>query len=210
MNITKRIHRDIDIYNGVTPQPEVTPSFSIFTYTNLKIIVILLVIILVIRYIYTIHLSTKDYKKTLDIVVKFIKSVWNNFISFINKGIHSMPALYGDEEATKSQKQKQTQSKSGSSATNDTTTPSAQLSQQQQQNKSKELDTIKTALDTNALKYVVTREETKPADDIPGWCYIGKDISGVRVCAKANNESLCESNLFYQKEEQCINQPDDV
>lgn len=230
MNITKRIKRDIDIYNGVTTETttssllsssssalssSASSSFSIFS--NFKMVVILLIVLFIIWYVYNnADLSTKDYKKTMNDIITYIKSLWNKLIAMINKGIHSMPSLYGDDsdldddDKNKSQ-QKQKQQKQPTTQENKST--KSQYTSQQYPNQPsnlKELDTIKTALDTNALTYIATTEESnKKEDDIPGWCYIGKDNSGVGVCFQTNNKNLCESNLFYDKQEQCINQSSD-
>lgn len=186
MNITNRIKRDIDIYNGITPDNKtITPStFSIFT--TLKMIFIFMIIILVIWYFYHTHISFKNITK-----------IWDGFVTFINNGIAYVSKLF------RSGKQPDKSQEATPTLTTDTNN---KLPDIQQQKHSKELDTIKTALDSNALKYIATTEQTDNKDDIPGWCYIGKDTAGLGVCVRTNDESLCESNLFYKKEESCINQ----
>jgi len=227
MNITKRIKRDIDIYNGVTPETTTSSllsssssalsssessSFSIFS--NFKMVVILLIVLFIIWYVYkNADLSTKDYKKTMNDIITYIKSLWNKLINMINKGIHSMPSLYGDDSDLDEDDKNKSQKQQKQPTTQEQKSNNTQYTSQQYPNHPgnlKELDTIKTALDTNALTYIATTEESnKKEDDIPGWCYIGKDNSGVGVCFQTNNKNLCESNLFYDKQEQCINHSSD-
>lgn len=195
MNITNRIKRDIDIYNGQPTLPDMPSSysaFSIFTTTNLKIVAILGVFLLIIFYLYNTNLYINDYQSMFKKVIDIIKTRWNNLLMFINKSTNKITSsLYGDTDKKKIESPKNTIN-----------------AVQNRPQQSQELDTIKSALDTNALKYIATTEQQPMnADDIPGWCYIGKNTADIRVCAKTTNENLCESNMFYQKEEQCTNQP---
>jgi len=196
MDISNRIKRDIDIYNGVTPANNISPpsSFNIFTLSNLRIVLIILLIIFIIFYLYNANFSINDYKPIIDNIINYIKKIWTDFITFIKSG-----KLNNTNNSNKTTSQP--------SLTNTNQNNNNTL-QDIPQNK-KALDAIKTALDTNSSKYIATIEETNNnTDEIPGWCYIGKDSFGAGVCAQTTNESLCASNLFYQKEEKCINQTD--
>jgi len=190
MNITNRIKRDIDIYNGVTPAKDISPSYNIFTLSNLRIILTICLIIFIIFYLYNSNLSIDDYKTIINNIINYIKKLWNDFILFINDKILNKNTTKSTSQIQQETKQQEPQYKDNL--------------QDIPQDKNA-LNTIKTALDINSLKYIATTEDTNEnKDDIPGWCYIGKNMSGVNVCAQANNASLCESNLFYENQEQCV------
>jgi hypothetical protein len=192
MNITNQIKTDIEAYNGITQIPNVkssnisipsSTSYNIFTYGTLKILLLIILILLIVWSIYNTKISTTEYNTTITSIVDYIKLTWNNLINFIN--------TIQINNTTKSS-QKINTNKDYTVTTHDNI-PEIPAK-----------DTIKAALDVNALKYTATVEQTDQTD-IPGWCYIGKDTSGFGVCVQSNNSNLCESNMYFDTEEKCVN-----
>ena len=193
MNITNQIKTDIAAYNGITQTPNVTSStssipsstsYNIFTYGTLKILLLIILILLIVWSIYNTKISTREYNTTITSIVDYIKLTWNNLINFIN--------TRQINETTPKSSQKINTNKDYTVTTHDNI-PEIPAT-----------DTIKAALDVNALKYTATVEQTDQTD-IPGWCYIGKDTSGFGVCVQSNNSNLCESNMYFDTESKCVN-----
>ena len=211
MNITNKIRKDIELYNGIpATQPTtstnmlgsttVSSSYTIFTYGTLKIFLLIILILLILWWLYHLNISMNtsntsmnNYNNTITSIMNNIKSTWNNIIQYIK-------SITSSKKTTKS-------------STTTTTTPSSSGGGQPTAHvyikpEIASKDAIKTALDANALKYTMTVEnKDNNTNEVPGWCYIGKDPSGFGVCVQSNNANLCESNMFYDTEDKCINQP---
>ncbi len=216
MNITNKIRKDIELYNGIPAtqttttstnmlgSTTVSSSYTIFTYGTLKIILLIILILLILWSVYnsnismnTTNISMNNYNNTIKYILDNIKSTWNKIIQYI-KSITSF-------------KKTTSSSSTSTSTTNSNSSTSSNSGQTAHVYIKPEIaskDAIKTALDANALKYTMTVEnKDNNTNEVPGWCYIGKDPSGFGVCVQSNNSNLCESNMFYDTEEKCINQP---
>ena len=197
MNITNQIKKDIEAYNGIKQSPNITSNsintssssfpatYTIFTYGTLKIVVIIILISLIAWYMYNTNISMTEYNTKITSFVDYMKLIWNNMMTFINN------IRFNNN------------SKTGSEPVNTTKDYNVVVAR----NNIPEIpakDVIKTALDVNALKYIATVEKSDKSD-IPGWCYIGKENSGFGVCVQSNNSNLCESNMYFDTEDKCVN-----
>ena len=83
MDITKRVKRDIDIYNGITPEQNIS-SFSLFNYTNLKIFLIVSILIFSIWFFYNTNYTISDHPEPFKKIINVLKLWWNDIITFFN------------------------------------------------------------------------------------------------------------------------------
>ena len=191
MDISNRITRDINIYNG-TPLASVNiPNLSMppipdMSYGYIKIIVGVILIILLIWYLYNSNISNKPVMNMINNIILETKTIFKNI--FTDNDDSDKNKLSTKQET--SEKKKETPVEN----TNDKST-----------------NAIHTALNYNTPKYVVSKDDIQEDDanspiqnssGIPGWCYIGNE-QNYGVCSQVSDNTLCESGQMYKSNDDC-------